>query len=138
VPAGIEEIFGLNAMTHRDAAANWLTSLVTLAAPRLDAPVTLPSPADPGAGLARALALFQAPAAGTLVGSRPTETVIQGSLPAILQSALHQDLAVSPPEQRAAILERVSSIETREKARAYMQEVRQEIALLKKPGNKLE
>jgi phospholipase C len=139
IPATIEEIFGLGALTQRDAAANRLSVLATLATARLDAPARLPSPADSGAGLSHALALLQTPAAVALSVSRPADTVNQGSLPAILQSALHQDLAVSPPEQRTAILARVSSIETREQARAYMQEVRIKIAASrKKPGNKLE
>jgi hypothetical protein len=64
--------------------------------------------------------------------------VNQGSLPAILQSALHQDLAVSKPEEKAAILERVRSIQTREQARAYMQEVRLKIAASSKRAKKLE
>jgi hypothetical protein len=128
----------VDAMTNRDAAANRLTALATLATPRPDAPATLPSPANSGAGVSHALALIQKPAAEALTVSRPVDTVNQGSLPAILQSALHQDLAVSPPEQRAAILERVRSIETREQARAYMQEVRLKVAASSKRGKKLE
>ena len=138
IPATIEEIFRLNAMTNRDAAANPLTALATLATPRLDAPATLPSPADSGAGLSHALALIQKPVAEALSVSRPADTVNQGSLPAILQSALHQDLAVSPTEQRAVILERVRSIQTREQARAYLQEVRLKIASSSQRGKKLE
>jgi|HubBroStandDraft_6_1064221.scaffolds.fasta_scaffold08440_2 phospholipase C len=137
IPATIEEIFGLSALTHRDAAANRLAALATLTTPRLDAPATLPLPADSGAGLSHALALMQTPAAEALSVSRPADTVNQGSLPAILQSALHQDLAVSPPEQRAAILERVRSIQSREQARAYMQEVRRKIAASNKRGKKI-
>jgi phospholipase C len=138
IPATIEEIFALNAMTNRDSAANRLAGLSTLAAPRLDAPATLPSPADSGAGLSRALTMLQAPAAEALSVSRPVDTVNQGSLPAILQSALHQDLAVSKPEEKAAILERVRAIETREQARAYMQEVRRKVASSSKRAKKLE
>jgi phospholipase C len=131
IPATLEQLFTLNPMTKRDAMANSLTALATLSSPREDAPATLPSPADSGAGVAHALAMRQAPASVALTVSRPGDTVNQGSLPAILQSALHQDLAVSSPEQRAAILERVRAIHTREQARAYMQEVRQKIAPLK-------
>jgi len=131
IPKTLEHVFTLNSMTGRDATANSLTALVTLSSARQDAPVTLPSPANSGAGVARALDMALAPAGVALTVSRPADTVNQGSLPAILQSALHQDLAVSPPEQRAAILERVRSIHTREQARAYMQEVRQKIASFK-------
>jgi phospholipase C len=131
IPATLEHLFTLNSMTARDATANSLTALVTLSAARQDAPATLPSPANSGAGVAHGLAMRQASASVPLTVSRPADTVNEGSLPAILQSALHQDLAVSPPVQRAAILERVRAIHTREQARAYMQEVRQKIAPLK-------
>jgi hypothetical protein len=49
------------------------------------------------------------------VAARPGETVDQGTLPVILQSALRQDLEMSP-EQRTVILNRVRSIKTREQA----------------------
>jgi phospholipase C len=131
IPATLERLFTLNAMTGRDRMANALTALVTLSSARQDAPATLPSPADSGAGVAHALALLQGLASTTLTVSRPADTVNQGSLPAILQSALHQDLAVSPPAERAAILKRVRAIHTREQARAYMQEVREKITASK-------
>jgi phospholipase C len=131
IPATLEHLFTLSSMTERDAMANSLTALVTLSTARQDAPITLPSPADSGVGVPHALVTLQAPASAALSVSRPTDTVNQGSLPAILQSALHQDLSVSPPVQRAEILERVRAIHTREQARAYLEEVRQKIAPLK-------
>ena len=58
----------------------------------------------------------------TVVASRPNDTVDQGTLPAILNSALRQDLEMSPGQQ-ARILKRVESIKTREQAREYLAEV---------------
>jgi kynureninase len=58
----------------------------------------------------------------TVVASRPAETVDQGTLPVIINSALRQDLEMSP-DQRAQILKRVESIKTREQARQYLAEV---------------
>jgi kynureninase len=60
------------------------------------------------------------------VAARPDETVNQGTLPVILQSALRQDLEMSP-EQRTVILQRVRSIKTREQARQYLAEVQKKL-----------
>jgi hypothetical protein len=54
-----------------------------------------------------------------MVASRPDETVNQGTLPVILNSALRQDVEMSPG-QRGQILQRVESIKTREQARQYL------------------
>jgi phospholipase C len=129
IPATLEAIFGLNALTKRDAAANNLTSLVSLSIPRTDAPATLPAPAqsgltalpnfagpDPIAGLAE-----QPPA------SRPLDGVNDGNLPGVLHAALRSDLALSPPEQRPQILAHVSSLKNRAEASRYLHKVKQKI-----------
>jgi phospholipase C len=46
--ATVEQIFGLKPLTKRDAAANSLTHLLSLASPRGDAPTQLPDPAESG------------------------------------------------------------------------------------------
>jgi phospholipase C len=46
VPATLEALLGLSPLTKRDAAANCLTPLLTLAGPRQDAPTVLPSVAS--------------------------------------------------------------------------------------------
>jgi len=61
-----------------------------------------------------------------VVASRPEETVNQGTLPVIINSALRQDLEMSP-EQRAQILKRVESLKTREQAREYLAEVQTKV-----------
>jgi hypothetical protein len=61
-----------------------------------------------------------------MAAARPNETVDQGTLPAILHSALRQSLEMSPV-RRTAILQRVRSIKTREQARQYSAEVQKKI-----------
>jgi phospholipase C len=46
--ATVEQIFGLKPLTNRDAAANTLTHLLSLATPRGDAPTQLPDPSVSG------------------------------------------------------------------------------------------
>jgi phospholipase C len=44
----VENIFGLDPLTNRDKQANTLTHLLSLTAPRTDAPTALPDPPDSG------------------------------------------------------------------------------------------
>jgi len=120
--ATIEVFFGINPLTQRDAKTNRLDALLSLNTPRPDTPTTLPVPAAAPAAVMK----MSVPDLSTTVASRPDETVNQGTLPVILQSALRQDLEMSP-EQRTAILERVRSIKTREQARQYLAEVQKKI-----------
>ena len=46
--ATVESLFGLEPLTRRDAAASTLDHLLSLEAPRKDAPISLPDPADSG------------------------------------------------------------------------------------------
>ena len=62
------------------------------------------------------------PALGESVAARPDATVNEGTLPVIIQSAMRQDLEMSPG-QRNEILGRVRSIRTREQARQYLAQV---------------
>jgi phospholipase C len=48
IPATAERLFGLDAMTDRDAQANDVRHLLTRDTPRTDAPTTLPEPAESG------------------------------------------------------------------------------------------
>jgi phospholipase C len=124
IPATIEAFWGINALTQRDAKANRLDVLLSLNAPRPDTPTTLPSPAKVQAG--PAVMKMSVPNLSMMVAARPDATVNEGTLPVILQSALRQDLEMSP-EERTAILERVRSIKTREQARQYLAEVQKKI-----------
>ena len=125
IPATVESLFGLSALTERDAKANRLDSLITLTVPREDAPLTLPEPANSPTGHVLAL-MTEAHALEITQTSRPEETVDDGNLPAILHSALRQDLMLSP-EARETILQRVSSIQTREEAMQYLVEVQAKV-----------
>ena len=123
IPATLEALFGLSPLTKRDAAANNLTPLFTLAGPRGDAPTTLPSGvAVEAAPLATAMAQTAAPAPVSV--SRPDDSANDGNLPGIVQAALRQDLEVSPAAQRPAIIARVRSIKKRSEAVQYLNEVR--------------
>jgi phospholipase C len=133
IPATLEGLFGLNALTKRDAAANRLTALITLSAPRDDAPQALPSSAA-GTPAPMSLAAAAAPAVGATQVSRPDESADAGNLPAILHAALRQDLDASPAGQRQAILARVGSIKTRGQACDYLDAVRQKIRAMPPRG----
>ena len=129
IPATLEALFGLPSLTKRDAAANNLTSLVSLASPRTDAPPTLPAPAQSGFG---PLPTFAGPdpVAGLAEQPppvRPMDPVNEGNVPGVLHAALRHDLALSPPEQRSQILAQVSSIQTRAEASRYLQQVKHKV-----------
>jgi phospholipase C len=123
IPATAEALFGITPLTQRDANANRLDALLSLSAPRPNTPATLPSPA---ATLGRAVMKMSVPDLSTMAAARPDATVNQGTLPAILHSALHQDLEMAPG-QRAVILDRFRSIRTREQARQYLAEVQRKV-----------
>ncbi len=117
VLATIEALFGLPPLTLRDANANNLTSLASLPSPRTDTPTTLPNPAPSAGTAAMALATPINPASGT-------DSIDKGNLPGFLHSALRSDLALSPPEDHAAIIAHFKTIKTRNGAQAYLDEVR--------------
>jgi phospholipase C len=124
IPAMIKAVFGAGPLTARDGQANSPDRLLTLQTPRQDTPATLPYPAVPAAAPVMSMAVRDL---NTVAASRPTETVDQGNLPVIVNSALRQDLEVSPAAQRAQILKRVESIKTREQARQYLAEVQTKV-----------
>jgi phospholipase C len=124
--ATLESLLGLRSLTARDGAANRLDSLLTLSTPRDDAPATLPSPAnaDGSAGLMTAAAPATLAAAAN---SRALETVNAGNLPAVLNSALRQEIQTSPPDQKQAIIYRFRKIQTRAQARQYLDSMREKV-----------
>jgi phospholipase C len=124
IPGFLESLFSLNSLTARDAAAADLSALITLGTPRTDAPLTMPAPANsaqPVPSLTSA-----APVVTPATVSRPADTVNQGNLPAVVHSAMQQDLAASPGN-RAAIVSRVQGIKTRADAARYLAEVQQKV-----------
>jgi phospholipase C len=127
IPATLQAIFGLHALTARDAIAFDLTSLVSLSSPRTDTPTKLPEPANSGLPAAGpALAAMASPTA-----LPPTDSVDAGNLPGFLHSALCTDLNLSPASNRVAILESFQAIRTRDDAERYLDKVEAKIAVAK-------
>jgi phospholipase C len=124
IPATVGKLFGLNSMTARDASANTVLALLSLDSARGDAPTTLPSPAG-GSAAAGAFAMAIAPAAAYSqpVASRPNDSVNDGNLPVVLHAAMRQDIELSPPDQREAIIRKVATIKTRSEAASYLASV---------------
>ncbi len=129
IPAMIKAVFGAGPLTARDSQANSPHRLLSLQTARQDTPATLPSPAAPALAPVMSMAVRDL---NTTAASRPDETVDQGNLPVILNSALRQDLEMSPGE-RAQILKRVESIKTREQAREYLAEVQTKVRARRTP-----
>jgi len=122
IPATLESLFGIAPLTQRDSNARPLDALCTLPTARTDTPASLPKPANGG--------LAAATASGDLATAAlaaPSDTVNDGNLPAIVHSAMRQDMAFSPPEARPAIIARVRSLQTRADALEYMAEVQRKI-----------
>jgi len=115
VPKTVEKVFGLPYLTERDHKANDLTTLATLAAPRTDAPVSLPA----------VVVEVGVRAAGPPV-TRPEDSADEGNVPALVYAAMQRHLRAQP-ENRAQILERVGRIRTREDAHDYLVEARQAV-----------
>jgi phospholipase C len=120
IPATLEKLFGMDPLTARDRAANTVLSLLSLDTARDDAPASLPSPASSPA--APMLAMAASPAAGYSQPnpSRPLDGVNDGSLPVIIHAAMRQDIELSPPAERGAIIARVAALRTRADAAAYL------------------
>jgi phospholipase C len=119
IPATIEAVFDLPPLTERDKVANDVMPLLSLAAARIDAPITLPSPPTV---VAPQVAVAAPP---------PDSTVDSGNLPAFLHVAMRHDIAVSPPEAKHAIITRVQAIQTRAQAAQYMSEVESKVQAAK-------
>jgi phospholipase C len=114
VLATLEELFGLDPLTDRDSNANSVTTLLTLPTPRSDTPATLVSTKT-----------LPHRRSGRPVES--TSTTISDAAAAVLPCFLVQDLRISSPAERAAIVERVKGIKTNADAAAYMKEVQQKL-----------
>ncbi|MBV9158000.1 MAG: hypothetical protein JO097_17175 [Acidobacteriaceae bacterium] len=135
IPATLGACFGIGPMTRRDATANNLMLLVSLASPRGDAPAVLPAAAASGVGgcdpvsfdvrVATNAALPPKPPAVPV--TRPLDSINEENLPGFLLVVLKSDLALSPPEQKPAIIARFNTIKTRAEASEYTEEVRAKV-----------
>jgi phospholipase C len=122
IPATVERIFGLGALTQRDRAANDLTTLASLSSPRADCPLTLPDPAISG-GPDRRMLAFEAGQQAVVEDIRAADT---GNLPGFLGVALRLDLELDPGNA-VETQQRFARIETRADARAYLDSVWQKV-----------
>ena len=120
IPATVESAFGLRPLTARDASAQNMLSLMSLDAPR-PCPSVLPEP------VATVASLLPSLAAGVRVApipaARPDGTINDGSLPAIVHSAMHAEIE-RDPARRPEILARVGTLRTRQDAQTYLREIR--------------
>jgi phospholipase C len=115
IPATVEKAFGLAPLTARDAAANNVLPLLSLARPRTDAPKSLPAPAR-----------LVAPKVRQRI-PKANETVDSGNLPSFVLVAMRLDLDLSPPSEAHAILSRVQAIHTRGQAEQYIKGVQRKL-----------
>jgi phospholipase C len=113
IPATVEHAFGLQPMTNRDKNANHLFPLLTLNAPRTDAPTHLPNPATSPTPMV-------VPA--EFAATRPYDSLNEGNVPAIISSAMRQDIEMNPG-QREQIIARVAALKTRADAANYLASV---------------
>ena len=117
VPATIERLFGLPALTARDAAANDVRALFTQARPRTDTPATLNNPAPPAPRAAAEAAAEAETAQARLAEPIPDS----GNLAGFLQIMLKTDLELSAtPAERDAALARHAAVSTRGDAQSYI------------------
>jgi phospholipase C len=110
IPATLQALFAIPALTNRDAAAHDVTSLLSLPAPRSDTPASLPDPVFPAAP----------PVAQALPPNGPVDS---RSLPSFLHLAMRREVALSDPTAQPAIIARVQAIRTRGEAAQYIQQV---------------
>lgn len=115
VPKTLQRLFGMSSLTARDAAANDLLGLLREAAPRTDAPVTLPDPAPPTA----------TPALQTTVEEDAAPVPTSGNLPGFLGAAMSTEAALTTTTEaeRQALLAQYAAISTRGEAKQQIARV---------------
>jgi phospholipase C len=118
IPATIEELFGLDPLTDRDRNANSLSSLLTLMAPRTDAPKTV----GPRFGIE------PTPRTSPVAPPNPQASINEPDTVPFLAVLVARDLQASSPAERAAIFQRVREIKTQADAWVYLKEVEQKVA----------
>jgi phospholipase C len=112
IPATVEALFGLSALTERDAKAANVTPLLQLSEPR-ETPTELPQPTAARAEIV----------SGPLPTERAAAPITNGNLAGFLHVALRVELQMAPAEQHPAILARVGQLRTRGEALAYIEEM---------------
>ncbi len=116
IPATLEALFNMNALTKRDAAANNVTGLASLVSPRTDTPEKLPEVRTATAtGSAADLALQSTPEENTI-------PVDGGNLPGFIHIAMKAQLEQESADNRKTLLmDRFTEIRTMGDARKYLE-----------------
>ena len=142
VPRTVESLWDLPAMTARDAAAGNLSALLTLSAPRSDAPTSLPDAAEPeaqcpdddGTQKPAATASVTRPRGATLidpvtlaVAQQANPKAITSTAAAFFMVALRRDLLLAPRSERPAIFAQARRFQTMGEVGVYAQAVTAEI-----------
>jgi len=119
VSATLHAIFATGTMTARDAAANSVTSLLTVYPPRTDCPKTLPQVAEPSS----TDALAAAPIDEAVLAAQPLPE--EGNAIGTLLLLAKRDAHLSGDDAAAAeaVKARVAAIKTRGDLAAYAEEV---------------
>jgi phospholipase C len=114
VAATVERLFAFTHLTERDASANDVRGLLSLPAPRTDAPTTLNSPAPP--------AVARVTSAEDLAADDAEPIDATGNLPGFLGVALkaHWELSSGSEDDRRTLLAEFDAISTRGEARAFI------------------
>ncbi|HEY6982502.1 alkaline phosphatase family protein [Reyranella sp.] len=141
IPATVERLFGLAALTARDAAARDVLHLLQLARPRTDTPVTLPEPADSG------FVCTSDAQAASVVAADPMlrRTMAQSPVPAPLKGFLHvsyrkrlETIPIADQAARQRLTSRFTAIRTELEAREFIHESRTILRALRRSGRPLE
>jgi phospholipase C len=114
------DLFHLDPLTARSSASSGLKHLATLAAPRTDAPMTLPDP------MRRTVARMVKIPFSDRVAEKPNAPLSDdphGTLALAVRSGLAQHLEVTPPPEHEAIRARVKALRTRAEALQYLKNV---------------
>jgi phospholipase C len=128
VPKTLEQLFGLTPLTNRDANANGLVHLLSLATPR-ETPASLSVPRP----RLRALKAGLTSEARALIDAQPVPQSgnLMGALAILKKTEI--ELSGRTAVERAAIQSRFDAIQTRGHARAYAEFVMQKVAAAKGP-----
>ena len=125
----LEAAFAMNPLTARDAHANGLLSLLSLSTPRStdqEARKVLPAAVPTPALAALAVPQPNAAIASGAAIARENDSVNEATLPAVLHSAMRQDILMSPG-RKYEIIAQVARINTRADARAYLADVQKKL-----------
>ena len=121
--ATLETLFGLKPLTQRDAHANNILHLLSLAAPRTNAPTSLPAPANLGQSAKPRMTPDQVAASDAQ--PMPQSGNLVGAL-GLLKKA-EADLSSGIESEIAAIKAKIASIETRGHLKAYASDVMEKV-----------